>query len=430
MADDVERYEGTEGDRDSTLDTAVRGLRGKIFFWAGLLLVAVIAAVSLLLSFGREEILRSIPVVERAWIVSRLEGEEIADDLPKTVLDGRGVMLYLVAYGLDRTDGEYYYYTDSPEPELPRVVIGDSEIPPDRLRRFEFLDVGSLVGWYKIEASPQLLLSSSRPARERLFWTESRISRMGDRWWTIADVRPDLYPYHYDYIGTMRFVADVQAFHMRREGEPYFDLRSEGASPETPGGLPPGAHRITVMPSPHYHSGLDRTYRAYFNLLAHQDHAGGPSARELTEAYTGGDSRSILTGALRELGYDVSYDDPLLLDRIARRVYDELTLDEFLFFRDPRAPGETIPYSERGVMPGDIFVQGDRFVVLVGDGDEGRPRGGVLSGDDLVLDAYDNLVRQTFAEILAESEEPIRIWRLRPLEEIRARDEGSEGAEG
>lgn len=369
---------------------------------------------------GRAERIRSVPVLEKAWIVSRLEGENIATELPKFVDDGRGVMLYLVAYGLDKTENKHFYYTENPSDEPLRVIIGGKEIPQDQLRTFSFIDTMSMVGWYKIEVSPYFYRDVGRDIPHRLFWTESRKHKMGDRWWTIADVRADLFTdYHFDYVGTMRYTADVMVFHARDPELIFSNIKAEGAKSEIPGALPPGAHRITMLPD--RRSGLDRTYRAFFNLFAFEDHPDPAEAGALTEAFLGGSSRSILIGAMRLLGYDVAYDDPAFLEKVADRVMSGVTIDSFSYFRPAGDDEGFILYGEEGVQPGDILVRGGRYLVLSRNGDEmPEPESGALTGDDVVLDAYNALVIETFAKVLERGVEPIEIWRLRPLESAAA----------
>jgi len=400
-------------DKDISVNIIGGGL-GRFTVGTFIAAVFIFAAFVVWYLWGREAIIRSVPKLERAWIVSRLEGEEIATDEPKLIRDGRGVMLYLVAYGLDQTTGEYNYYMESPADKLPRVVIGGEEIPRDRLHRFGFLETDSVVNWYKIEVSHQFYRDVSRSVPERLFWTKSLKHKMGNRWWAIADVRADFFKnYHYDFVGTMHFTADLMVFHSRDPEGLYVNLYSEGSKPEAPGLMPPGAHRITVIPT--NRQGLDASYRAYMNLFAFQDHSGGPDAATMTENFLGGDSRSILIGALRLLGYRVSYDDPDFLDRIGHRIFSDVTIDQFSFFRPNGDGNRVIPYGNDGVRTGDVIVQGDRYAVLVRN-EQGplEPESGALTGDDLVLDAYNQLVMETYARIFEGSDKPIEIWRLDP----------------
>jgi hypothetical protein len=383
-----------------------------------IVVAATVAFILLILwlFLGREARIQAVPVLEKAWIVSRLEGEDIATDKPKLVSDGRGVMLYLVAYGLDRTNGNHYYYTETPTDKLPRIVIGGREIQAEQVRPFEFLDAMSIVGWYKLEVSPHFFRDVGRPIWERLFWTDSRKHNMGNRWWAIADVRADLFTdYHYDYVGTMRFTADVLTFHARDPELVYSNIKTEGSKPAQPGGMPPGAHRITIIPP--QRSGLDRTYRAFFNLFVWEEQQSPTSAGELTEAFLGGNSRSILIGSMRLLGYEVAYDDPEFLEKYCRRLYADVTLDQFGFFRPGGRGDEVILYGESGVQPGDILVTGNRYLVLVQNGNEmAEPEEGALTSDDQVLDAYNGLVVPTFARVLEKEQGPIEIWRLKPVE--------------
>jgi hypothetical protein len=402
-------------DADGDEDFTVSRFKTKYAAFAVIAAVVVFILLILWVFTGREARIRSVPVLEKAWIVSRLEGEDIATDEPKLVADGRGVMLYLIAYGLDKNDGNYYYYTESPTDKLPRIVIGGKEIPAEKVKTFDFLDTKSIVNWYKMEVSPHFYRDVGRSIPERLFWTESRKHQMGNRWWAIADVRADLFThYHYDYVGTMRFTADVMTFHARDPELQYSNIKIVGGDSPQPGALPPGAHRITIIPP--QRTGLDRSYRAYFNLFSWEDHANIAAAGELTEAFLGGSSRSILIGAMRLLGYDVAYDDPSFLLNHCTRIYANVTLDQFSYFRPQGNESEVILYDEGGVQPGDIIVSGDRYLVLVGNGNEmPEPEQGALTGDDPVLDAYNGLVVPTFARVLEGDQVPIEIWRFKPL---------------
>ncbi len=423
MADDKLRSEpgpDVELPEDKEDYTASR-FKAKYAIWT----VAAAAVVFILLiswiMAGREERIRSVPEMEKAWIVSRLEGDGIATDEPKFVEDGRGVMLYLVAYGLDKTEDKHFYYTESPTDELPRIFIGGQEIERDQLRRFDFVDAMSLVGWYKLEVSPHFYRDSGRSISERLFWTESRKHQMGNRWWTIADVRADLFTdYHFDYVGTMRYKADLQVFHARDPELLFSNIKAEGWEAEVPGEIPPGAHLITILPA--RRGGLDKTYRAFFNLFAFENQPDDAAAGALTESFLGGSSRSILIGALRLLGYDVSYEDPAFLEKVADRVMSGVTIDSFAYFRPAGDEEGFILYGDGGVEPGDIIVKGNRYLVLVRNGDEmPEPETGALTGDDPVLDAYNALVIETFAKVLERGgDEPIEIWRLRPRESAAA----------
>lgn len=412
--------------QDSTLSVALRGMRGKVIFWLLIIAIGLFIVTAFMVFRGREEIVRSVPELKEAWIVSRLEGADVASDEPRTVGDGKGVMLFLVAYGFDRIAEENFYYTNSPADELPRVVIAGQEIPKEKLRRFEFYDTKSLVEWYKIEVSPFFFRDSSRDFNQRLYWTESRKHNMGDGWWAIADVRADLFTrYHYDFVGTMRYTANLTVFPERGPStEIYSQVSTDGEDEIPPGSIPTGAHRVTMIP--HYRDGLDATYRAFFNLMGYQDHSNGSSPAEMTRLFMGGDSKSILIGALRLLGYDAVYDDPLFLEKVADRVLDGITADEVAneqgisFFRKPDEPTQLLPIGDSGIMPGDVIVQGDRYVVFVGDGSSQGPQGGSFSNDDRVLDAYDSMVIETRARILEEEEAPFQIWRLRPLDSVDA----------
>lgn len=412
------------GDKeDGVLMAAIRTSRTK--FVSVVVLSSLVAFVVIMLIFfsARARVVSSVPDIEKLWIVSRIEGEGIATDEAKTVRDGRGVMLYLVAYGYDRTVDDYFYYMDVVGDEFPRVIIDGKEVAPEKIRSFEFFDTESVVQWFKIEITPRFL----RGRNKRIYWTESQIHLMGNRWWAIADVRADLEKfYHSDYSGTMRFMARLQFYNVNDPRNPV-KIDTEGSEPAASGEIPPGALRITMTAA--HRPALDGAYRAYFNLVALQDKPEGVPPLEPAREFRGGDSRAILVSSLIDLGYDVDYDNPDFLSGVADLVFGEVFLDqEYDFqgahlFRDRSNIDEPIPlmgYDEDcGGSPcikqGDILVQGDRYLVVVCDIEYYPPPAGNFSDDDQVLDAYNDFVRPTEANVLSKSEAPIQVWRLRPL---------------
>jgi len=401
------------GVQDSTLGIALKGIRIKAIFLTICGAIALFLLILVVFHLHKEGVRRSVPKIERVVILSRVEGEDFASDEPKIVKDGRGVMLYLVAYGYDETRDQHYYYTKVADDFWPRFVIDGEEIASERIRPFDFYDTDGAISWLKIEARDTNYRDVSKPMPERLFWTESNVHFMGNNWWAIADVRPDIIQfYHFDFVGTMRFVAKLQIYNTNDVYEVFQKIYSTGARPARPGELPPGGHRITIWGEGA--SELERAYRGFFNILAYEGGYKGESAAELTEMFAGGNSRSILIGALRQLGRDVSYDDTDFLERVAERVYEDLFVDEFLYFRKTEAPDEYIPYGSEGVRPGDIIVRGDRYAILIGNEQSGdEPEGGALTGDDLILDAYNKMVGPDFCHVFQDGEEPIEVWRLR-----------------
>lgn len=410
----------TGGDDELFTKTA-KGLNSKVILVALLVAAGLFAIFAVLFFKGKEAVIASIPVFEKAWVLSRVEGEDRATDEPKTVTDGRGVILYFLAYGVDKKSGEGFYFTEHPDGPLPRFIIGGTEIPADRIRIFEYIDARAIVYWYKYEVSPYFLSDATKPFAQRLYYTDSRKHRMGSRMWAIADVRNDLNAYHYDYVGSMYFVAEADVISTSIPDKVYCSVTSEGFKPDSLGAIPPGALRITVLPP--FRDGLDRYYRAWFNTLAFQNREGTMEAALATERFQGGDSRSVLIGALRLMGYNVGWDDPDFLAKAADRTFDRVTIDTFSYFRPNGDERQVIPWGVDGVRAGDILVQGDRYLVLVRNSpDPNEPAGGVLTGDDVVLDAWNNLVRSSFAHVLEKDETPIQIWRPRPVPDQKQAD--------
>jgi hypothetical protein len=412
--DPVELPDADSG--DELFSRTARGLNSKVIIVSVLVAVGLFALFALLFFKGKEDVIASIPRFEKAWVLSRLEGENVATDEPKTVLDGRGVMLYFLAYGIDPVTGQGWYFTEHPEVQLPRFVIGGKEIPAEQVKTFEYIDARAVVYWFKYEVSPHFLSDVTKPFSERIYFTDSRKHRMGTRMWAFADVRSDLNQYHYDYVGTAWFVAEADVLSTSVTGKLYTSVTAEGFKPEAPGKVPAGAHRITMLPP--FRSGLDRYYRAWFNTLAYQEREGADDAADAAGSFKGGDSRSILIGALRLMGHGVDWNDREFLPKVADQLYEYVAIDDFSYFRPGGDGSRIIPWGEGGVQSGDIVVQGDRYLVLVRNSpDPNEPKGGALTGDDVALDAWNNLVRSSYAHVLEKEERPIEIWRPRPVSE-------------
>lgn len=437
MAENPETPEATAMEnqaQDATLDVAVKGMRGKVVLWT-ILAAAGIAAVTVfvLWFFVQESFV--VPEFEKGWIVSRVEGSNVASTDPSIASDGKGIMLYLVLYGHDKVEDEYYYYMRPPGEEegFPRLFIEGEEIPPDRIRRFDLENVDSMVVWYKIELSPSVCFSKpgdTEDFAERVFWSKSNLHHMGDRWWAVADVRPDLYrtylerdvrlfaqKYLYDFLGTNHFVAKIHVYHSE-EDEVYARLETVGASAETNGEMPPGAHRITILP---HTNSLAGAYYAYLNMFAYETEHGPASqrARESAKSIRGGDSRSVLIGALNLiLGFEVSYDEPEFLEAVAEKLYSGVFVDDD-FFRTRDNPTEAILFGEDGLRPGDILVAGDRYMVLVGPDERLKESRLVpLTSDGVVFDAYNDIVMMRKLDFITP-DQSLEIWRLLPPDEAR-----------
>lgn len=406
--DDVEL---PDPDQETT-PVAMFGLRTKILIGTLGAAALLFLSIAFLLTKGKEQIIASIPKMEKAWILSRVEGESIASDQPKTVLDGRGVMLYMVVYGRDEVAGESFYYLNAPTDDPLTLVIEGDEVPADKIREFSFVDTKSIVYWYKVELHPQFLARKRVPISERIYWTDSRKHNMGKLWWAIADVRSDISSYHYDYVGSMYYYAELEVFDSDDPDKVHALVKTIDESKNETGKIPVDSHRITMIPS--YRTGLDSFYRAYFNLVAHQENENQLQNYESTDQFQGGNSQSILTGALKLMGHDIDPGDSEFLETSSDLIFDNVTLDSFLYFRKATSEAVPIPYGEGGVQNGDIIVRGDRYMVLVGNTpSDDEPKGGVLTGDDVVLDAWNGFVRETYAHFLEEQKGPIQIWRPR-----------------
>jgi hypothetical protein len=373
----------------------------------------VLVIVVIFLNSSRQEIIASIPKLEKAWIVSRIEGEAVATTEDKTVLNGRGVMLYFVAYGLDETEDKRFYYVDGPGEELPSIILDGKEIAAEELRKFDFVETIPVVHWTKMEVSSRYFFRRNQHEMTDVTWTSSRTHRMGNQMWAIADSRADILDSHFDHAGTMFYTAELIVSHSKN-GKVLGQISTYAELAAPTGRLPQEVHRVTTVPETR--SGLDAAYRAYFNTISFEDWNGLQEPELLTAAFRGGSSRSIMAGALRLMGYAIEADDVNLLEKNADLLFDNLTLDSFLFFRPDGNANGVIPYGEGGVAAGDIIKCGERYLVLVENTIAmNEPEGGVLTGDDVVLDAWDNMAQPRFANILEEMDEPISIWRLKPL---------------
>lgn len=404
--------------QDPTLEVAVTGIRNRVIAIIFVIASIIIIAFAFFFWFEKERIFETLPRFEKAYVVSRLEGETVASDEDKTILDGRGVMLYALVYGFDTVDQKYYYYMDPPEVELPRVRLKGHDIPVSQVKRYKFYDVLSFVHWYKIEPSSRFLVDTTLTNANRIYWTMSRKHRMGTNWWAIADVRSDLTRYHYDFSGTMRYTINLQIFDSENTNNVFADLSTDNSVENAYGKIPPGALRITRIST--YRSGLDAAYRAFFNLPVFQDREGLEDAAIATQRFEGGDSRSILIGALRLMGNSVDYDDPLFLEKVADKVFDKVDIllaGKTMFFQTTDPERKVILFGQDGVKNGDILVRGNRYTVLVQNADSDvEPEGGALTGDDLILDAWNGLVRPAYVSVMSGEKGTLQIWRLKKNE--------------
>jgi hypothetical protein len=384
---------------------------GMVVFFVGLVLAAI---AMLWMNAGTEEVIASRPEIEKIWVVSRVEGESLATDQDKTITDGRAVMLYLVAYGYDETEDKNFYYMAPPNRQMVDVEIEGKKISKEDILYYDFLRTKTLVYWQKVELNGTRINNKRIPMQEKVSWTRSRKHRMGNKWWAIADVRSDIKQYHFDYVGTMRFVAELEAFNAKDHREVFTAVNSVTKTDETPGRIPSQAHRITMLPG--YRDGLDRAYRAFFNTFAFQDQREDTDLSEVTSGFTGGDSRSVLIGAIKLMGYEVDYDDDDFLNKVAEKRYDNVLIDDFNFFRVTEAEGITV--GDEGIKAGDIIKAGERYMVFVRNDPSANDttENGVLNDDDFILDAWNDVVRQRRLISIIEKELPkegIEIWRLK-----------------
>lgn len=384
---------------------------GMIIFFVGLVGAAI---ASLWLFAGTEEHIASRPDIEKIWIVSRVEGEAIATDQDKTVKDGRAVMLYLIARGYDQTEKKNFYYMDPPDGVFFDVELEGKIIPKEEIVKYEFLRTKSLVYWQKVELNGGRLNNKKLANYEKVSWTKSRKHRMGNKWWAIADVRSDIKQYHFDYVGTMHFIAQLETFNSRDHLEVFNDLSSISVEDGKIGKIPSQAHRLTMLPG--YRQGLDSAYRAFFNTFAFQDQKGDVDLAAVSSSFEGGNSRSILIAAIRLLGYEVSFDDPDFLEKVAVKRYQSVMVDSFNYLRPNE--NEVIPVGDDGIRAGDIIKAGERYMVFVRNDPSANDstKNGVLNDDDFVLDAWNDVVRQRRLISAIEGKLPkenIEIWRLK-----------------
>ena len=384
---------------------------GMIVFFVGLVLAAI---TMLWMNAGTEEVIASRPEINNIWIVSRVEGENIATDRDKTVTDGRAVMLYLVARGYDKTEDKTFYYMSPPNKQLIDVEIEGKKIPKEEIVIYDFIRTKTLVYWQKVELNGTRINNKRLSNQEKVSWTRSRKHRMGSKWWVIADVRSDIKQYHFDYVGTMRFTAELEAFNSKDHREVFSAVNTVTKTDEIPGRIPSQAHRITLLPG--YREGLDRAYRAFFNTFAFQDQKDDANLAEVTESFEGGNSRSILIGAIKLMGYDVDYEDDDFLNKVAEKRFDDVTIDDFNFFRV--GDDQPIPVGEEGIRDGDIIKVGERYMVFVRNDPSANDstENGRLNDDDFVLDAWNDVVRQSRLIGIIKKGLPktgIEIWRLK-----------------
>jgi hypothetical protein len=426
--------------QDAALEFAVRGIRSKVAFWT--VVVALVLVVIIVVPFWLfvQQELPDVPDIKEAWIVSRIEGTDVASTEPKIARDGLGVMLYIVAYGYDEKKNDYFYYMKpaKEEAELPRLIIEGEEIPPGKIRVFDVRGVECISFWYKVEISPTIVFDNNIPLAERQYWQKTPMQHTKDRWWAVADVRSDRYRMHleqdkdlparnylYEHVGTNYFVASLVVYDKERKDVTYARMKTNGAEPETEGGLPPGAHRVTILPQ--NERGPGSAYRAFLNLYAYQEDSPEPSQRaiEMARSFTGGDSRSVLIAALRlYFGNGVSFEDMDFLVKIADRIYDAVCAEpDFGFVRSLNKPDQPVPINGDGIRAGDILVMGDRYMVFAGENEyEIEPFKGYFNTRDLVYDAYNDFVKKRPLDFIVSESDRLQVWRLK-----RAGESGSGG---
>lgn len=116
------------------------------------------------------------------------------------------------------------------------------------------------------------------------------------------------------------------------------------------------------------------------------------------------------------MGHEVDYDDDDFLQKVAEKRYEGVMVDSFNYLRPNE--NEAIPVGENGILNGDIIKAGDRYMVFVRNDPSANDstKNGVLNDDDLVLDAWNDVVKQRrLIAILKEEDMPkenIEIWRL------------------
>lgn len=286
-------------------------------------------------------------------IVSSVDSSKAAPNLQeKVVRQGEGVTLFAVVSGagLPLTASVPEVLLDARSARKTQAPEGDWKID-----------------WFRIEPTDHYL-SNTEPT---FHWQEIHyeyvpIEACKDRFSCPAQNHTKVLDDH-GGLGTMTY--RVQVRHGTQSGE------SAGAAPLYRGGLLPGLPRVTVR--------RDDTYLGYLTELFNTPYiwasAGDPSTVHQAERRIGSDCADFVTYGVRRLGHDIPYTSTWGLPKYTRQLYASTGPSADGTYLD--AKGQPIPFSAKGVRPGDLMLFPGHVAAVLRD----APPLGVLSESDLMI---------------------------------------------
>jgi len=277
-------------------------------------------------------------------------------------------------------EGGNIYYSGAPS-----AVWGETVIPDGMLLPWPEAEFGPLnIRWFKIEPTKTALSNRSGGSffMATIEYEETPINEWANQWSVPADVTPAIHEPSLPGYGTMRYKVSVSL--ADPEGTISKSLESVGMEQMMVGGIAPEAPRLSLRRDDSFLGWLFAWGNVPYVFASASDRGDRNTSRHQTELFQGVDGADLIYGALRKVGYDVTYSTTHGLAEVATTLYRDL---------DPTGPqvyeanGQALTWSEEGIRAGDIILWGDHAAVLLRDG-PGRAEG-VLDIDDFVIHTRD-----------------------------------------
>lgn len=332
-------------------------------------------------AFGTAEQYARVPLMQAVRVVIRDLGTgESAKGRATEALADPGATVHVLLQCRRGGEGGNLYYCDAP-----MAMWGDTIVPSDRLAPWPEDEFGPLnIRWYKIEPTKTALSNRSGGtfSMAKLEYTESPVLEWANQWTVPGDVTPVLHEPSLPGYGTMRYKVTVAL--ANEQGEITKSLESVGTEQMMVGGIAPEVPRLSLRRDDTFLGWLFAWGNVPYIFASASDRGDRDTSRHQTELFQGVDGSDLIYGALRKVGYDVTYSTTYGLVDVAKTLYSDLEPTGRQVYEADRKP---LKWSEDGIRPGDIVLWGEHAAVLLRDG-PGRAEG-ALDIDDYVIHALD-----------------------------------------
>lgn len=342
-------------------------------------IVLLLAIVGLIIYLGApnlrmERMKKATPKLIKAWVLSQIEGEDVASTDVRIVPAGTRITLYALVKAEDPTTHETFFVT-----KAPRVEMYGKPLSPDQIRDWDtenWLPISLF--WYRVDAMQDETGALKFNSTYLADWKNEVWSKT----LTDADLKPVGVPYHEEPFGRAFYALEARI--PLPNGKTLTETRSAGETELYNDPTTPSVCRIVVYPDGHYGEVAKGYYNVPYLKIAVPDEyirhfvALHPYALPLA-AYELKHHATVEGFTLETL--------EAMTEKTAENVICDIETGECTFSQRDRRGRETrepVRFGEQ-VNPGDVLMAVDRACLVMEDrGPDDQPNG-ELDTADLII---------------------------------------------